>query len=156
MLKTLKRRPAISGMHVWTRVAVLLCLTSANGCANGGESEPAEKPAAVRKASEAITGEPEPPVVPTDKRVFTPDENGSFTYRPKGINWRTYGGRTAVGTTTLSNGELVTIRLRRQDVCAGRFAYMQVATVPKGSRKKPEFHDIMSPHVWLDTCYPEP
>jgi hypothetical protein len=46
-----------------------------------------------RKASEATAGEPEQPIVPTDKRVFTPDENGSLTYRPKGIRWKTYGDR---------------------------------------------------------------
>jgi hypothetical protein len=142
------------GMPGWAKLAVFACLLCAGGCANDDESQ--EPVGGWRKASEATSGEPEPPIMPTDKRVFTPDENGSLTYRPKGIHWKTYGGRTAVGTATLSNGDLVTIRLRRQNVCAGMFVYMQSATVPKGSRRKPAFHDIMSPHVWLDTCYPGP
>jgi hypothetical protein len=35
----------------------------------------------------------------------------------------------------------VTIRLRRQNVGAGKLVYMQQASLPKGSRMKPEFHD---------------
>jgi hypothetical protein len=99
-------------------------------------------------------------------RVLAADGLGTLAYWPTtlrfengvridSIRWKTYGGRTAVGTGISSDIGPVTIRLRRRRFCADEIAYMESAIDPEG-RPNAGFSDIMSPHLWLDTCYPEP
>jgi hypothetical protein len=139
----------------WKKVALLLCVICAGGCANDDESQPTPIPPAV------IEPKPAP-----DNSVYVPDDVGRLAVRPtrisvgdgygiEGIRWKRYGGRTALGTGTL-HGKPVTIRLRAKAICDGKRAYMHWAVDPEGSGKKPEFSEIMSPHTWLDACYPEP
>jgi hypothetical protein len=150
-------------------VVAVSCLLLADGCGSD-ESQATEKSVPVggwRTDPSRTVGEPEQPGSPTPSdAVFTPDERGSLAYRPTiirgedgggiySIRWKTYGGRTASGVGILSNGQPVTIRLGARSECAGRRAYLQWAVNPAGSRNKPEFSDIMSPHTWNDACNPE-
>jgi hypothetical protein len=144
----------------WIKVAVLVCLLWASGCANDDESQSKEKQVPMRSWRK------DDPPERRSNRVFTPDVLGNLAYRPRsigigegaaidGIRWKRYGGQTALGTGSL-NGKPVTIRLRLKNICAGELAYLRWAVDPDGSGRNPEFSPIMSPHDWLDTCYPEP
>jgi hypothetical protein len=92
---------------------------------------------------------------------------GTLAYRPTtiegesgggilNIQWRRYGGQTAVGTGVTSDGSRVTIRLRGIFDCDGRPTYLRWSVQLSGRTTKPEFSPIMSPHEWNETCYPEP
>ena len=92
---------------------------------------------------------------------------GTLAYRPTfiegesgggifNVRWRRYGGHTAFGTGVTSDGQRVTIRLRGIYDCAGKPTYLVWSVDLVGQTAKPEFSDIMSPHEWNETCYPEP
>jgi hypothetical protein len=112
--------------------------------------------------------QPESRATPPTPRVLAASPRGILAYRPTripeeagwgidNIRWRTYGGRTAVGTgVDVDNGdERVTIRLRDKRDCAGSPTYMKWSVEREGARPT-GFGDMMSPHIVLEACYPEP
>lgn len=156
-------------MPNWTKVAVLVCLSrlllsiltvlALAGCGGGSDARPAES-----NTIQVVSPPPNPRATPD--QVLTASPLGDLVYRPASINegdgysidhirWRRYGGHTAIGTAVRSSdGKRVTIRLRGIYDCAGGPAYLTWSVAAAGEPNG--FSDIMSPHEWNETCYPEP
>ena len=131
----------------------------------------AESKARIRPAeseSEAGSSGSQPTESKAMTRVLAASPRGTLAYRPTRIpeeagwgidhiRWRTYGGRTAVGTgiDVDGGGERVTIRMRDKRDCAGSPTYMKWSVEREGASPA-GFSDMMSPHTVLEACYPEP